>query len=62
MSDNQKKIKVKFPLISYDMIEEAQLLWLLRQSFFAANAILQAAMHPFRGWKASPLMILTTLN
>ncbi len=49
MSDNQKKIKVKFPLISYDMIEEAAELSGCSVKAFAANAILQAAMHTVQG-------------
>lgn len=49
MSDNQKKIKVKFPLISYDMIEEAAQLSGCSVKAFAANAILQAAMHTVQG-------------
>ena len=49
MSDNQKKIKVKFPLISYDMIEEAAALSGCSVKAFAANAILQAAMHTVQG-------------
>ena len=49
MSDNQKKIKVKFPLISYDLIEEAAQLSGCSVKAFAANAILQAAMHTVQG-------------
>lgn len=49
MSDNEKKIKVKFPLISYHLIEEAAELTGCSVKAFAANAILEAAMQVVQG-------------
>ncbi len=49
MSDNEKKIKVKYPLISYHLIEEAATLTGCSVKAFAANAILEAAMKVVQG-------------
>ena len=49
MSDNEKKIKVKFPLVSYHLIEEAAVLTGCSVKAFAANAILEAAMQVVQG-------------